>query len=119
MLAQLKSRGLCTSILVHSPYHHGFAFLDIEIDLTQGITANDEIIYTVFQYLRMIKMKPQKQTYDEIKAIKDIKFHYREKVNPINYVYNLCFNLHVSLERCVLGRAFPEFVAEDITYILV
>src|SRR5699024_6456832 len=24
----------------------------------------------------------------------------------------------VSLERCVLGRQFPEFVAEDITYIL-
>lgn len=103
---------------MHSPYHHGFAFLDIELDLTQGVTGNDEIISTVFQYLALLKTRPQKETYDEIKAIKDIKFHYRDKVEPINYVFNLCFNLHVSLERCVLGRAFPDFVAEDIQYIL-
>ncbi len=118
LLAELKRLGYCTSINVHAPFHHDFGFLNVELDLTQGITRNEEITRLLFQYLRLLRDHPQKAIYDEIKAVKDIKFHYRDTVEPRTYVFNLCFNLHISLQRAVLGRAFPPFVQEDITFVL-
>ena len=56
LIAELKARGLCTSISARSPYYHGFGFFDIEVDLTQGVTANDQIITMVFQYIQMLKV---------------------------------------------------------------
>lgn len=118
LLAELKRLGYCSTIKVHSPYHHGFGFLNIELDLTQGITKNKEIITVVFQYLKLLREQSHKETYDEMKAIRDIKFHYRDTVEPMTYVYNLCFNLHISFQRCVLGRAFPSFLKEEVDFVL-
>ena len=37
-------------------YYSGFGFLDIDLNLTQGITKNNEIIQLLFQYIHLLKV---------------------------------------------------------------
>lgn len=56
LLSELKEQGYCTIMDVDNYYYSGFGFLDIEVNLTQGITRNKEIIQLLFQYIEMLKV---------------------------------------------------------------
>ncbi|KAJ6224234.1 hypothetical protein RDWZM_002779 [Blomia tropicalis] len=121
LLAELKDQGYCTLLDVSTYYYNGFGFLDIDVNLTQGITKNDEIIELFFQYIKMLKAQPpQERIYNEIKLVNEMKFHFRDKFDPQTYVKFLCGNMHIyPFLYAVSGRAlFGPFNPQEINNVL-
>lgn len=96
LLAELKELGYCTVCDVDNFFYSGFGFLDIDVNLTQGITKNNEIVQLLFQYIEMLKAKPpDRRIYEEIRKVNEIKFHFRDKLSPQFCVKCICSNLHI------------------------
>lgn len=119
LLSLLKLKGWANS-LYGGPRNgsKGFAFFLISVELTEeGLEHTDEIIGLIFQYLKMLRESgPQKWTFDETKSINEMRFRFKDKESPINYVEYVAQNLqYYSLQEVLfadydLSEWKPELV---------
>ena len=74
----------------------GFEFFKISIELTDaGLEEYQQVILTVFEYLKMIHKEGIKEwIFKETSALKEIEFRFKEKTRPSDYVSHLASQLH-------------------------
>jgi insulysin len=100
----------------------GIAFFGIKMDLTEsGINHVDEIIGKVFSYLAMLKQTGvQRWIFDEWERIKAIKFDFKEKEKPRDYVSSIASNMHDFPIEDVLRNYYAkvEYKPEQIEQLL-
>lgn len=97
LLSELKSRQLCSSLVSYHDSNDGFGFFHIGVDLTEdALNRLDEITQIVFQYIKMLQVEgPKEYIFNENKELDNIKFNFKEKSNPIDYVQHLSYLIHV------------------------
>ncbi|XP_031430803.1 nardilysin b [Clupea harengus] len=74
-----------------------YSIFSISITLTnEGFRKVYEVIDLVFQYLKMLQiLGPQERIYSEIQKVEANEFHYQEQSDPIEFVENICENMHL------------------------
>ncbi|XP_075901317.1 nardilysin-like isoform X2 [Nelusetta ayraudi] len=74
-----------------------YSIFSISITLTnEGYQNFYQVVDLVFQYLKMLQtVGPQQRIYEEIQKIEANEFHYQEQTDPIEFVENICENMHL------------------------
>ncbi|XP_061636390.1 nardilysin-like isoform X1 [Phyllopteryx taeniolatus] len=74
-----------------------YSVFSVSITLTdEGFRNFYQVVHLVFQYLKMLQtLGPQQRIYEEIQKIEDNEFHYQEQTDPIEFVENICENMHL------------------------
>ena len=97
LLSQLRTSGWAIGLTAGTRVGgRGFSFFYLSIDLTEeGIDHVDDSILVVFQYLLMLKTAgPQKRIFEEIRDLRKMRFHFKDKESPREYVRMLAKDLH-------------------------
>uniref|UniRef100_A0A8C3BE51 Nardilysin n=1 Tax=Cairina moschata TaxID=8855 RepID=A0A8C3BE51_CAIMO len=97
-----------------------YSIFMISITLTsEGYEHFYEVAHVVFQYMKMLqKVGPDKRIWKEIQKINDNEFSFQDQVDPINYVENICENMHLFCKQDFLtGNQLlfdykPEVIAD-------
>lgn len=100
VFAYLKKRGWATGLVAGeaSTSFSSRSFFMVRIDLTEaGHESVAEVINEVFRYLELIKAPGgiTEEIYSEMRALSRLKFNYRDKLDPYNYVSSLAHAMHV------------------------
>ena len=98
LLSELKNKGWCNSLYAGSRREvRGFQFFNITVDLSEeGGEKIQEILQHTYQYLNMLKSeKPYKWIFDEMTGLGKIKFNFKDKEKPINYVSSVSSDMHI------------------------
>ncbi|KAG7668348.1 hypothetical protein Ndes2526B_g00937 [Nannochloris sp. 'desiccata'] len=98
--AYLKKRGWATGLVAGeaSTSFSSRSFFMVRIDLTEaGHERVAEVVNVVFHYLELIKAPGgiAEEIYHEMRALSRLKFDYRDKLDPYNYVSSLAHAMHV------------------------
>ncbi|KAH9294451.1 hypothetical protein KI387_040346, partial [Taxus chinensis] len=74
-----------------------YAFFGIMIELTDaGQGHMEEIVEFTFQYLNILrKIGVAEWIFNEVQAISETKFHFQDKIPPLNYVTNIASNMEL------------------------
>uniref|UniRef100_A0A8B9I271 Nardilysin convertase n=1 Tax=Anser brachyrhynchus TaxID=132585 RepID=A0A8B9I271_9AVES len=99
-----------------------YSIFKISVTLTsEGYEHFYEVASVVFQYMKMLqKVGPDKRIWKEIQKINDNEFSFQDQVGPINYVENICENMHLFCKQDFLtGNQLlfdykPEVIAEAL-----
>ena len=77
--------------------HNDFAFLSISIELTsEGVENVDEVVSTVFSYIRLLLREGSKQwIFEELKHTTELSFTFRSVSDPIDEVVRYCTGMHI------------------------
>ncbi|XP_065058104.1 insulin-degrading enzyme-like [Rhopilema esculentum] len=92
ILSVLKKKGWINSLSAGSSKGaKGFSFFVVNMELTEdGIGHVDDIITSIFQYVNLLNdAGPQEWIFNEIKALDDMTFRYKDKETPYGYVTTL------------------------------
>ncbi|NXE51569.1 NRDC protein, partial [Casuarius casuarius] len=55
-----------------------------------------QVVHVVFQYLKMLqKVGPDKRIWEEIQKIDEKEFSFQDQTDPIDYIENICENMHL------------------------
>lgn len=98
LLSELKKKGWCSNLYAGSRREaRGFQFFNVIVDLSEeGGERIDEILALLFQYLNVQKEQPvEKWIYDEMNKLGEIKFAFKDKEKPINYVSHITADMHI------------------------
>lgn len=97
LFSELKRKGLCTSLYTDTDARDGFGFFNIGIELTpEGLDKVDDVLECIFAYVKLLnKEGPKEYIFEESKRLGYIRFNFKEKINPINYVYDLAAKMQV------------------------
>jgi secreted Zn-dependent insulinase-like peptidase len=61
----------------------------------------EDIIGLLFRYIALLQTSGTRQwIFDELVAISEMGFHYRDKSPPIHYVVNISSNMQVYFSHC-------------------
>ncbi|KAK0085743.1 hypothetical protein PV325_004480 [Microctonus aethiopoides] len=73
-----------------------YALFNLSITLTdEGYAHLKEVLDAIFSYINMMrKLGPQQRIYDEIHMIEDTNFKFIDDDSPVDYVEDLCENMH-------------------------
>ncbi|KAL5111762.1 Insulin-degrading enzyme [Taenia crassiceps] len=92
LLSALKRRSLATNLMTET-YRpgSGFACVILYASLTEnGLVNVDEVITLVFQYLNMLRHEGfQRWIFEEQRDIQALRFRFKGKEDPFEYVYRL------------------------------
>ncbi|KAI6696774.1 hypothetical protein NL676_016893 [Syzygium grande] len=80
------------------------------IDLTDaGHEHVQDIIGLLFKYVSLLQQSGVcKWIFDELSALCETKFHYQDKISPIDYVVNVASNMEIySPEDWIVGSSLP------------
>jgi secreted Zn-dependent insulinase-like peptidase len=89
LLSQLKDEGLAESLAAGSGLSwRGGGLLSVNIALTEkGVDEYQRVLQLLFHYLEMLREEgPQEWLYQESSQLADLRFRFREQVEPISYV---------------------------------
>uniref|UniRef100_A0A0D6QRY2 Insulin-degrading enzyme-like 1, peroxisomal n=1 Tax=Araucaria cunninghamii TaxID=56994 RepID=A0A0D6QRY2_ARACU len=92
----LKSLGWASSLSAgETESSLEYAFFGVMIELTDaGQEHMEEIVKFIFQYLNILqKSGVAEWIFNEVQAICETKFHFQDKISPINYVMNIASNM--------------------------
>nr|GLL36597.1 Zinc-metallopeptidase, peroxisomal [Ipomoea trifida] len=92
----LKKLGWATSLWAsESGRSHLFSFFEVYIDLTDvGHDHVQEIVGLLFKYISLLQEKGACQwIFEELSAMSETDFHYRDKIPPIDYVVRVASNM--------------------------
>lgn len=107
----LKILGWATSLSAgEGEWSWEFSFFKVVIDLTDaGHEHVQEIIGLVFKYISLLQRSGVcKWIFDELSALCETKFHYRDKISPIDYVVNVASNMEIyPPEDWIVGSSLP------------
>ncbi|XP_048364559.1 nardilysin-like [Sphaerodactylus townsendi] len=103
-----------------------YSIFSISVTLTdKGFEYFYEVTHLVFQYLKMLQRTgPVKRIWEEIQKIESIGFCFQEQTGPIEYVENICENMHfLQKEDLLTGDQLlteynPEVIADAINYLI-
>ena len=123
LLSELRASGWAIGLTAGTRVGgRGFSFFYVSIDLTEeGIEHVDDSIHVVFQYLSMLKNSgPQERIFQEIKDLRKMRFHFKDKESPREYVRMLAKDLHAYPLPEVLsgGWLLSEWQPDQITNLL-
>eukprot|EP00794_Sanderia_malayensis_P007262 gene7262-8072_t len=98
LLSVLKKKGWINLLSAGSNKGgKGFMFFIVNMELTDdGFDHVDEIILHVFQYINLLREKgPQEWIFNEIKALDDMTFRYKDKEKPYSLATMISHSLQV------------------------
>ncbi|KAJ6663090.1 hypothetical protein lerEdw1_010683 [Lerista edwardsae] len=78
-------------------HNSSYSLFSISVTLTdEGVVHFYEVIHVIFQYLKMLqKQGPLQRVWEEIQKIEANEFCFQEQIDPIEYVENICENMHI------------------------
>lgn len=94
----LKTLGWATGLSAgEAEWTLEFSFFKVVIDLTDaGHEHMQDIIGLLFKYIDLLKQSGiHKWIFDELSAVCETKFHYQDKIPPIDYAVNVASNMQV------------------------
>ncbi|MEM1114471.1 MAG: insulinase family protein, partial [Pseudomonadota bacterium] len=109
LLSQLKAEGLAESLGAGSGLAwRGGSMFSVSVSLTEkGVAEQDRILELLFSYLDMLREEgPQAWLYEEQSQLADLRFRFKEKVDPMRYVSSLASNMHYYSAEDVLQGPF-------------
>lgn len=109
LLSYLKTKGWATSLETWSDSNSkGFSFFQISLELSKtGKDAIPEILQTIFQYLGMLRREgPKKWFFDELKALEEVHFRFREKGNGMTFCERTANQMHHYPPQSILKGPF-------------
>ncbi|KAG4305115.1 hypothetical protein PORY_001285 [Pneumocystis oryctolagi] len=120
----LQKKGWLTDIsFVREYIVSGVEFVRIQVSLTLlGLEKYEEIIYVIFQYLKMLKdVGPKEWIFNELKAISELDFRFMEM--PVLYSYvsslsSLMQETYIKHEDILTSDIPKNFSEHDIKKIL-
>ncbi|PRQ44705.1 putative insulysin [Rosa chinensis] len=114
----LKTLGWATGLSAgESDSTLDFAFFKVDIDLTDaGHEHMQDIVGLLFKYISLLQQSGVcKWIFDELSAVCETKFHYQDKIQPINYVVNISSNMQKYPPKDWLVRSsLPSNFSPDI-----
>eukprot|EP00268_Persea_americana_P025603 TRINITY_DN2493_c0_g1_i10.p1 TRINITY_DN2493_c0_g1~~TRINITY_DN2493_c0_g1_i10.p1 ORF type:complete len:968 (-),score=137.62 TRINITY_DN2493_c0_g1_i10:400-3303(-) len=119
----LKGLGWATALAAgEGDWTYEFSFFEVVIDLTDaGHEHMRDIVGLLFKYIFLLqKGGVNKWIFDELLAICEIGFHYRDKIRPRNYVVNIASNMQLyPPEDWLVASSLPsKFVPDTIQKVL-
>jgi insulysin len=119
LLSSLKDKGWADGLAAGQEFDNSdVATFGISINLThEGLNKIDDIVDEVFAYLALVRREGvQQQTFEEQSRLLRLKFEYRDKVSPQDYVQELSLALQIYPARDVLRAEYEmdQFDAELI-----
>lgn len=76
----------------------------------QGLDKVEDVLTDVFAYIKLLnKEGPKEYIFEENKRLGFIRFNFREKINPINYVCDLAAKMQVFLGPKFIIKSFSFF----------
>ncbi|XP_071954430.1 nardilysin-like [Antedon mediterranea] len=128
ILARLKKRSLALKLFSGNDgtgfeYNQTCSIFTINVELsTTGLTNIDEVISTIFQYIKMLqKAGPQKRIFDEIKTIDDNAFRFQEEMDAVDNVELIADNMQeYPMEHYLTGHQLtfeydPKVITECLS----
>ena len=98
LLSQLKAEGLAEGLGAGSGLAwRGGSLFSVNITLTEkGAQHYEHVLQLLFAYTDMLRdTGPRSRLYDEQARLADLRFRFREKVEPMNYVSALSAGMHI------------------------
>ncbi|AET38766.1 metalloendopeptidase Ecym_3273 [Eremothecium cymbalariae DBVPG len=104
----------------------GNAYFCIHIELTdKGVQDYEEVVYTVFQYIEMLKKSlPQERIFVELNKIGESKFRFKQKGSPSNTVSSLAKNLQkdflppeIIFNASLIRKFKPELIMSFLSHL--
>ncbi|KAM7162054.1 nardilysin-like [Macrochelys suwanniensis] len=99
-----------------------YSIFSISVTLTdEGYEHFYEVAHVVFQYLKMLQKRgPDKRIWEEIQKIEANEFYFQDQADPIDYVENLCENMHIFCKEDFLtgDQLLLEYKPEIIANVL-
>ncbi|KAH7661765.1 Insulysin protein [Dioscorea alata] len=90
---------------------YDFAFFCVNIELTSsGNEHVEDVVGLLFKYIALLRNSGINQwIFNELVAICDVDFHYKDKIPPINYVVNIADNMQLfPPEDWLCGSSLPS-----------
>ena len=98
LLSELKRRRWANGLSAYS-WHaaRGFEFFEVELELTpEGLERLEEVLEHLFAYLRLLReTDPLERVYEETRDLRALKFRFKDKRDPIDYVATISKSMHV------------------------
>ncbi|KAG2683491.1 hypothetical protein I3760_10G032700 [Carya illinoinensis] len=108
----LKTLGWATGLFAgEADWTLEFSFFDVVIHLTDaGHEHMQDVVGLLFKYIRLLQQSGIcKWIFDELSSVCETKFHYQDKVTPVNYAVHLACNMQVYLPRdWLVGSSLPS-----------
>ncbi|XP_068308397.1 insulin-degrading enzyme-like 1, peroxisomal isoform X2 [Pyrus communis] len=118
LYAVLKTLGWATGLSAgESDSTLEFSFFKVDIDLTDaGHDHMQDIVGLLFKYISLLQQCGVcKWIFDELSAVCETKFHYQDKIQPINYVVSISPNMQKYPPKDWLVRSsLPSNFSPDI-----
>ncbi|WOK97143.1 insulin-degrading enzyme-like 1, peroxisomal isoform X2 [Canna indica] len=119
----LKQLGWALSLQAgEGDWSFDFSFFSVVIELTdKGHEHIEDIVGLLFKYISLLQESGvNKWIFDELVAISETKFHYKDKISPSDYVVDIASNMQIfPPENWLVGWSLPsKFVPNSIQKIL-
>ncbi|CCH62950.1 hypothetical protein TBLA_0I02940 [Henningerozyma blattae CBS 6284] len=118
LLAHLKCLGWATELAAggHTISDDNAVF-SVDIDLTEeGFNHYEDVTVAIFQYINMLKdTLPQEWIYDELQAIANAEFKFKQKTSPSGTVSSLSKALekeYIPVEKILATSLFSKYEPE-------
>ncbi|XP_053103631.1 nardilysin-like isoform X2 [Hemicordylus capensis] len=103
-----------------------YSIFSISVTLTnEGLAHFYEVTHLIFQYLKMLqKQGPIQRVWGEIEKIEANEFCFQEQTDPIEFVENICENMHIfKKEDFLIGDQLlieynPAIIADALSYLI-
>ncbi|KAK9987478.1 hypothetical protein SO802_032429 [Lithocarpus litseifolius] len=92
-----------------------FSFFKVVIDLTDaGHEHMQDIIGLLFKYIDLLKQSGIcKWIFDELSAVCETKFHYQDKIPPMDYVVHVASNMQIYPPKdWLVGSSLPSMFSQ-------
>ncbi|XP_034244574.1 insulin-degrading enzyme isoform X2 [Thrips palmi] len=123
VLSALRARGWCNGLTAGPTQPaRGFAEFTVAVDLSEeGLNHVDDIISLIFQYINLLKKEgPNKESFEEMKCLKEMNFRFKDKEPPISYVVSLASNItKFTMEDVLKGYYLleewrPDLISDEV-----
>ncbi|KAG5555691.1 hypothetical protein RHGRI_006365 [Rhododendron griersonianum] len=112
LFCSLKKMGWATYLYAgETEWTNDFSFFSVIIDLTDaGHEHMEDVVGMLFKYIDLLqKCGICEWIFDELSAISETRFHYRDKVPPVGYVINIASNMqYYPPNDWLVGSSLPS-----------
>ncbi|XP_003401691.1 nardilysin isoform X1 [Bombus terrestris] len=123
LISYLREKMWCLGIFsgnAERGFEHNsmYGLFSLSLMLTeQGHKHLPEVLNATFSFINLMRKEgPQKRIYDEIRQIKEMNFRFTDEFPPVEYVEDLCENMHYYPPRDYItgSELYFEYNAEAI-----
>ncbi|KAF5473275.1 hypothetical protein F2P56_009899, partial [Juglans regia] len=112
MCLLIKNAGWATGLFAgEADWTLEFSFFEVVIVLTDaGHEHMQDVVGLLFKYIRLLQQSGIcKWIFDELSSVCETKFHYQDKITPVNYAIHLACNMQVYPPRdWLVGSSLPS-----------